>query len=157
MIYTSLNEIKSFNPCATGWKNILLGQRKTMPDNALFPLTEALKSNSVSDVCWLLGKREKEIQVCVRFAKMCADSVKHLNNRESASYNSATYAASAASAANAASADADYAADAANAAAYAACAASAACAAADYAEADYATQQEKNKQFLIQCIEEYVK
>jgi predicted CopG family antitoxin len=139
MIYTSLAEIKSFSPCGEGWRNILNGQGKTEADDVLFPLTEAVESNSISDVCWLLGKRKKEIEVCARFAAMCADSVKHLKNKntlQAATY--ATYAAAAA--ADAATYAATYAAYAADAAAYAAA---------------FDEQKEKNKQFLIQCITEW--
>jgi hypothetical protein len=177
MIYTSLNEIKSFNPCASGWRNILKGQGKTEADGVLFPLTDAVKSNSVADVCWLLGKRKKEIQVCVRFARMCADSVKHLQNNRAAAadaaadatyadayaayaaYADATYAAAYAAADAAAADAADAAADAAD-AAYAAADATYADAYADAADAaaadaTYFEQNEKNKQFLIQCITEW--
>lgn len=180
MIYTSLAEIKSFSPCGEGWRNILNGQGKTEADDVLFPLTEAVESNSISDVCWLLGRRKKEIEVCARFAAMCADSVKHLKNKNTV--QAAAYAAYAADAAYAAYADADAAA-AADAAAYAAYADAYAAADADAyaadayayaadayaadaaADAAYAAdaaayaafdeQKEKNKQFLIQCITEW--
>lgn len=145
MIYTSLAEIKSYNPCSFGWKKILQGQNKTRADNALFPLTEALDSNSIPDVCWILGRRGEEIQVLVQFAKMCADSVQKYNN--AMSKNDAAAAASYASYAAAAS-NATYA------AANAAAAADAAKAAAAAADA-YAAQKELNKQFLIQCIENW--
>ena len=82
MVYTSLNKIRSYGPCADGWKNILAGQKKTVPDDVLFPLTEAIESNTVSDICWLIDKRQKqnELAAMAKFAKMCADSVAHLDN-----------------------------------------------------------------------------
>jgi hypothetical protein len=83
-LYTSLAEIKSFNPCACGWKDILKGQGKKEADDILFPLVDCLKSNSISDVCWLLGKRKVEIDIAVKFAKKCADSVSHIKNAEAA-------------------------------------------------------------------------
>lgn len=157
MIYTSLAEIKSFNPCASGWRDILTGQRKTSADAILFHLTDALESNSISDICWLLGKRKKEIQVCVEFARQCAESVKELNNYYSR--QAATAANAAANAANAAYA----AAAAANAANYAVAAADAYAAyayAAAYADADaYAAAQQKqvelNKSFLHKLITDW--
>jgi hypothetical protein len=150
MIYTSLNEIASFNPCPSGWKNILRGQKKTKADDVIFSLVEACESNSISDVCWLLGKRNKEIQIAVRFARMCADSVAHLKNATSAATSAATYAADAAdAAADAASA---YAADATSAAYADADSAAYASASAAYA---YKQQKQKNKEFLIQCILEW--
>lgn len=129
VLTTSLAEIRSFSPCASGWRDILTARKLTCDDdyNIQFPLVDCLQSNTIADVCWLIGKRKKEIQICVRFARMCADSVKDLNNYWSRK-----------------------AADAAAAAYYAA----AAVAAADAAVA-YNKQKEKNKQFLIQCINEY--
>jgi hypothetical protein len=138
-LYTSLTEIKSFFPCSRGWKNILKGQGKTKADDVLFPLTDCLKSNSISDVCWLLGKRKIEIDIAIKFAKKCADSVSHIKN----------------AAANSAVAHAGYAADAA-AAGYAGYAVSYAAAAYAYAAAvAYDKQLELNKQFLIDCIKDW--
>ena len=159
ILYTSLAEIKSFDPCFKGWKDILKGQEKTEADDVLFPLTDCLKSNSVSDVCWLLGKREIEIDIAVKFAKKCADSVSHIKNDHAASAASA-YADAAASAISDAADYAYAASDAAYAAAIsaAAYAAADAAAASDYAS-DYASaydkQMELNKQFLIECIKEW--
>jgi hypothetical protein len=138
ILYTSLAEIKSFSPCSSGWKNILKGQRKTEADDVLFPLTDCLKSNSISDVCWLLGKRKIEIDIAIKFAKKCADSVSHIKNAAAA--DAATDAA-----------DAAYAADAEDAAE---AAADAAGYTADAADA-YDKQLELNKQFLIDCIKDW--
>ena len=157
MLYTSLNEIASFNPCRLGWIAILNGQKKTTADDIKFPIADALESNSISDVCWLLGKLEQR-DVLVKFARLCADSVAHLKTRRAAAYAAdaaaAAYAA-AAYAAAAADAAAAYAAADAAAAAYAAAAAAAdADAAADAYVAAINIQREKNKQFLKQCLEE---
>lgn len=90
ILMTSLDEIKSFRPCTRGWNNILKGENKTESDDVLFPLVDCVESNSIKDVCWLLGNRKVEIQICVRFARMCANSVKELNNYYSS--KSADYA-----------------------------------------------------------------
>jgi hypothetical protein len=85
---------------------------------------------------WLLGERKVEIQIAVRFARMCADSVAKYDNRWSR--KSAIYA--------------DYVVHAADAAFHAAeIAADAAVTAVDVFE----QQRELNKQFLITCLEEY--
>ena len=133
---TSLTEIRSFSPCPFGWKDILTARKPACDDdyNIQFPLVDCLESNSIADVCWLIGKRKVEIQICVRFAQMCADSVKHLNSYWSRKVQS--YAAAAA--------DADAYADAAT---YAATAA--------YAAYAHKKQKQLNKQFLIQCINEF--
>lgn len=127
---TSLAEIKSFNPCPSGWKTILAAHPNT-PMEQEFPLIDTLKSNSISDVCWLLGKRKKEIDIYVKFAKMCADSVAHLklahlNNNYSRLADPDP------------DADPDDDAD-----------------ADDPADPDDAIQKEKNKQFFIQAILNY--
>ncbi len=136
---TSLDQIKSFNPCQGGWKTILEARRTIQNsagpvegmDYALeFPLVECVESNSISDVCWLLGKLERK-EILVSFARKCADSVAHLGNNDSR--RAADYAA----------ADA----------AYAAAAADAADAAADAAA--YESQKQLNKSFLIQSIQEF--
>ena len=151
ILYTSLAEIESFNPCASGWKRILLGQNKSQADNEPIALVDCLKSNTFGDICWLLGKRKVELGIAVRAAQLCADSVKHLNSiyaDEATSYaNVASYADEADAAADVAS----YA---------AACANAAACAAANAAHAAAASaaelsQRERNMHFLLQAIVEY--
>lgn len=150
-LMTSLAEIKSFNPCVSGWKNIIAAHGGINADfDAQFPLVDCLESNSISDVCWLIGKRKTEIQICVKFARMCADSVKHLNNNYAAAAAANAYAAAYAYAADIVDAYAAY--------AYVADAAAAANAYADAAAANAAAnadQKEKNKQFLIQCINQF--
>ena len=162
ILYTSLNEIRSFDPCSEGWRDILKGQGKTEADEVLFPLIDCLESNSISDVCWLIGKRKIELEICVKFAKDCADSVAHLKNAYAAS--SASAYASYASASAYASAYASYAsaAYAASSASYAYASADAASYASASAYASYAAYQtakqkqlEKNRQFLINRIREY--
>ena len=161
ILMTSLTEIASFNPCVSGWRDILKGQGKTKADDVPFPLKDCLKSNSFSDVCWLLAKRREEITVVATTAKLCADSVSHLKNAASA--NAAAYAAAYATyAATHAAAAVEYAISGAEDAAHAAGnAAYAAETAANYAfDAALGTavaeeQQEKNKNFLLQAIEEY--
>jgi hypothetical protein len=130
ILYTSLSEIRSFNPCPEGWRDILSAHPHSTQEemNALFPLIDCLKSNSISDVCWLLEQRKTEIQICVRFARKCADSVAHLKNID------ATYA-------NAYAAAATYATNAAQ--------------AATYATNARAIQLKKNKQFLRETILQY--
>ena len=181
ILITSLAEIRSFNPCPDGWKDILSAHpHKTEKDrNKQFSLINCVESNSISDVCWLLGKRKVEISICTQFANACAESVKHLNNKysksaaASASYT-ASYTAAYASAASASGAAADtaYASAADAAAAAASDAAYAVAAASDYAadpayidviytDVTYVTyviykqQRTKNKQFLIDAIKAY--
>lgn len=170
ILLTSLNEIKSFVPCPEGWKNILKGQNKAQSDSIEFPLIDCLKSNSFSDICWLLGKREKEIICAINAAKMCANSVKGLKSSadaDAATYadaDAATYAVSACAAAavSAAAASASGAAYAASASSVYASGASAYASGAAYASVYAAAasaaseeQTQKNKNFLFQAIKNY--
>lgn len=151
-LMTSLAEIYSFKPCPEGWKDILRGQGKTCANDVLFPLVDCCKSNSVSDVLWLIGRRKIESQIAIKFARMCADSVAHLKNAD------AVNAANAAADANAyiayattAAIDADT--DAISAAVNAA-SDNGYVSVSVYANA-HNKQKELNKAFLIQCINSF--
>jgi len=154
VLLTSLDEIWSFHPCEDGWRQILIGQKKLEADSVLFPILDAVESNSISDICWLLRKRKTEIQVAVKFARLCADSVSHFNNiysRNAATYaviaaNDVTYAA--ARAAESANYATIYAAD------HAAYDAIYDAYDAIYAAAT-AVQAEKNRQFMILCLSHF--
>ena len=158
-LMTSLAEIRSFDPCYTGWKAILSAHPHTCEEDyqKQFPLVDCVESNSISNVCWLIGKRKTEINICVSFAQACADSVTHLNNKYAVAATDANEAASYATDANAASYAASTAASyAVSAAADEAANAIAADAIASYAVADAAdAQNTKNKQFLIDAINNY--
>jgi hypothetical protein len=143
-LMTSLAEIYSFHPCASGWRSILVGQGKTSVDNVLFPLIDTVDSNSVSDVCWLIGQRKIEIEICVQFARKCADSVAYLRSSNIEAYATDAHGADA-YAADADAYAADAAAHAANAAIYAVAA----------ADAAYDSQIAANKQFLKDCIQAF--
>ena len=152
MLKTSLKEIQSYNPCSSCWGDILAGQGKTEADDVLFPLEDCLKSNSISEVLWLIGQRKVEIQIAVSFAKACAEFAAEYKD---CSDDAAARAARAA----------DYAAGAARAATYATYASGAA----DYVTyaaraADYATlaavhgaAHVKLKSLLVQCIQDFSK
>jgi hypothetical protein len=164
ILYTSLKEIAAFKPCISGWKNICKACANTSePELEETPISilQCVKVASISDVFWLLGKRKKEVQICVKFARMCADSVKQFKNDASAStyaYADAVYDAYAASISTSASASASasyaYDAYAASASASYASAASASYAYASDVDA-YTSQVLKNKQLLIDCINQY--
>ena len=136
---TSLDEILSFNPCPGGWRDILKGQKKTKADSRLFPLVDCLNSNSIRDVCWLIGKRQIEIDICVKFARKCVDSISHIKNvaaRDAARLTGYAAYAAYAYAAYVAAIDA----------------AIAAAVAEGAIDGAAATQKVKNKQFMIDAI-----
>jgi hypothetical protein len=76
-LYTSIAEVRSFRPCAVGWKNFI-NYWKDTPEDQPIAIVDCLKSNPVGDVLWLLGKRRKEIQIAVDFAQWCAEYCKEL-------------------------------------------------------------------------------
>lgn len=80
ILYTSLAEIKSFDPCPKGWKDILRGQGKTHEDDVLFPLIDCLNSNDFFDVCWLLRQRKTEFDILAKTAMKIASSVAYIKN-----------------------------------------------------------------------------
>ena len=141
ILMTSLDEIKSFNPCVSGWKDILAGRNEISVTAELFPLVECVKHCTISDVLWLIGKRKTEIQIAVKFARMCVNSVAHLRYDDDARYT-----------ADARYDDARSARYAAHAARYAYAAYAAYAAATAATAADVSNQQEKNKLYLITAI-----
>lgn len=148
---TSYSEVRSFNPCADGlirFTNGLIHRGYSLTDTAI-PLVTVCKFCTFSDVMWLLGKRQVEIEIAANAAKLCANSVissaakakaKATNAAAKAATNAATNAAKAAAAA------------AAKATATAATAAKAAKATRDTAINEQIT---KNIQFLIRAIQQY--
>ena len=54
MITTTLNKIKTFNPCTTGWNMLLTSLNKTEADDDAIPLSHILTSNGFDDVCWVI-------------------------------------------------------------------------------------------------------
>ena len=155
---TTLNRIRSFHPCMKGWGKLLKHLGKTQADDEPLNLSVVLESNDLLDAIWCMRALE-DLSVCGEFAKMCADSVAHLDNRLSkCAYQYAAYAADDAADAAYAATYATYATYAAAAAAYATAyaAAYAATYAADAAAAAAAaaSNAERNKQkefFLSLC------
>ena len=166
---TTLNKIRSFSPCSTGWTKLLSTLNKTKADNEELDLLTILDSNGLDDTLWCLRAVDGYDKEKRLFAVFCAKQVEHLLTDERseeairvaeqfangkateeelkvayvAAY-SAAYKAAHAAAAAAADAAADAADAAADAAAYAAAyaAADAAVRAAAYAAADAAQEAE---------------
>jgi len=78
-LLTSLEEICSFYPCNEGWETLLAAHNKEEEDDVMFPLVQTVDSNSISDVCWLLGKLG-HVTALVEFAEECAASVQYLQS-----------------------------------------------------------------------------
>jgi chemotaxis protein histidine kinase CheA len=150
---TTLNAIRSYRPCVTGWAKLLAYLGKTTADDEPLSLLTVLESNGLDDAVWCL-RTEPTPERIRRFALAIASRIEHLSAAAKAcndtterclnglmteeelraAANAAAYAAKAAYAARAAYAAANAAYAAAN-AAYAANAANAANAAANAAYA----------------------
>ncbi len=77
-MYTTLKQIESHSPCATGWRTLLKALGKTKADDEPVSMTFILQSNGLEDAIWTLKCLEgadKEIRL---FAVECARQVQHL-------------------------------------------------------------------------------
>ena len=77
-MYTTLNDIRAFNPCKEGWKTLLKSLGKTKADDEPLSLLQVLSSNGLSDTLWCFGvvddfEKEKRL-LAVAFAR----EVQHL-------------------------------------------------------------------------------
>jgi hypothetical protein len=52
--YTTLNKIRSFNPCASGWEKLLRSLGKTQADDEPLAFSRILESNGLDDALWCL-------------------------------------------------------------------------------------------------------
>ncbi len=75
---TTLNAIRAFYPCVSGWKKLLAHLGKTKPDDEPLPIITVLESNGLDDALWCLravSGRDREIRL---FTVWCARQVQHL-------------------------------------------------------------------------------
>jgi hypothetical protein len=75
---TTLNQIKQFNPCESGWEKLIVHLGPDFPADREFPVSEVVKSNGVADTFWLL-KGIMELgalkKLSVEFSCDCAERV----------------------------------------------------------------------------------
>ena len=75
---TTLNKIRAFEPCRSGWEKLLKTLGKTKADDEPLLISVILESNGLDDALWCLRAVEgydKEIRL---FAIWCARQVQHL-------------------------------------------------------------------------------
>lgn len=75
---TTLNRIRSYDPCADGWRKLLTHLGKTGPDDDPLPLTAILDSNGLDDALWALRAVEGHDREKRLFAVSCVRQVEHL-------------------------------------------------------------------------------
>lgn len=73
---TTLNQIKSHGPCASGWQELLAGLGKTQADDAPLPYADILRINNINDALWAVrcAHPHDAIDLACRYA----ESVAHL-------------------------------------------------------------------------------
>ena len=75
---TTLNKIRAYEPCASGWQTLLTNLEKIRADDEPLAITTILDSNGLADALWCLRAvegRDREIRL---FAVWCARQVQHL-------------------------------------------------------------------------------
>lgn len=75
---TTLNKIREYSPCSTGWQKLITHLGKTRADNDPLDLLTILESNGLDDAIWCfraVDGHKKEIRL---YAVWCARQVQHL-------------------------------------------------------------------------------
>ena len=81
---TTLNKIRKFSPCESGWVKLLKHLGKTQADDEPLDFLTILKSNGLNDALWCLKSAPIDWQSNVRmYAIWCAKQVEHLMNDDS--------------------------------------------------------------------------
>ena len=78
-LHTTLNQIRSHNPCSNGWGKLLQHLRNTQADDELLSFATILESNGFDDTLWCLrtvAGYDREIRL---YAVWCARQVEHLD------------------------------------------------------------------------------
>ena len=75
---TTLNEIRQYQPCESGWKKLLNNLGKTKADDEPLEITTILESNGLDDALWCLRAVEGHDREIRLFAVECARSVQDL-------------------------------------------------------------------------------
>ena len=82
MLVTTLNKIKSHNPCKCGWGALLKHLGKTKSDDDSLSFLTILESNGLDDALWCMKSAPEYKKECRLFAVLCARQVQHLMTDE---------------------------------------------------------------------------
>ena len=77
-IKTTLNKIRSHQPCADGWEKLLKKLGKTKADDDPLDLLTILKSNGLDDALWCFRAVDGHDRDMRLFGVWCAQQVQHL-------------------------------------------------------------------------------
>lgn len=78
MIKTTLNRIRTHNPCKSGWETLLKNKGKAQAGDEDFPLSDIVESNGLADAFWCLRCHPEHDNLWRLYAVWCAEQVKHL-------------------------------------------------------------------------------
>jgi hypothetical protein len=76
--YTTLNKIRTNQPCFDGWKKLLRNLKKTKSDDEPLSIITILDSNGIEDAIWCLHTVDGIDRDARLFAVWCARQVQHL-------------------------------------------------------------------------------
>ena len=83
-IMITLANIKSHDPCTSGWKKLLESKGGTKADyNKPFPVSDILVSNDLADTLWVLRCLPEHDKLWRKFAWWCATQVVHHTDDDS--------------------------------------------------------------------------
>ncbi len=75
---TTLNKIRAYEPCASGWQTLLTNLEKVRADDEPLSIATIFDSNGLADALWCLRAVEGHDREIRLFAVWCARQVQHL-------------------------------------------------------------------------------
>ena len=77
-MHTTLNKIRAYSPCQSGWKKLLKHLGKTKADDEPLQFLTILESNGLDDALWCLRSTPEYDRHSRLFAVWCARQAQHL-------------------------------------------------------------------------------
>ncbi len=82
MLTTTLNRIRAYSPCESGWKKLLRGLGKTQADDEPLPYATILRINGLDDALWCCRAEPQYEREWRLYAVWCARQVQRLMTDE---------------------------------------------------------------------------
>ena len=82
MLTTTLNRIRAYSPCESGWKKLLRGLGKTQADDEPLPYATILRINGLDDALWCCRAEPQYEREWRSYAVWCARQVQRLMTDE---------------------------------------------------------------------------
>ncbi|MEL5850147.1 MAG: hypothetical protein U7M05_12430 [Candidatus Igneacidithiobacillus chanchocoensis] len=78
MLTTTLNRIRTKGPCPKGWRRLLGGLGKTVPDDEPLAYADILRINGLDDAIWCMRAEPQYAKQWRLFTVKCTRRVQHL-------------------------------------------------------------------------------